>query len=84
NGNNKYKKSTIDTMANLFTLGIEGLFNYYANNGGLSTGRLGGVSSIRLDYKTDITVQLRRILTKRFILSSLSEAPMFRIRMSGR
>lgn len=58
NGNNKYKKSTIDTMANLFTLGIEGLFNYYANNGGLSTGRLGGVSSIRLDYKTDITVQL--------------------------
>ncbi|SEF78824.1 Transglutaminase-like superfamily protein [Eubacterium ruminantium] len=56
-GDNKYKKKTMEDMATIFTMGIEGLFNYYANTGGLSTGRLGGVSSIRLDYETDITVK---------------------------
>lgn len=56
-GNNKYKKDTMETVTNFFTLGIEGLFNYYANRGGLSTGRLGGVASVKLDYKTDITVE---------------------------
>ena len=56
-GNNKYKKATMETVTNLFTLGIQGIFNYYANRGGLSTGRLGGVSSIKLDYETDITVE---------------------------
>lgn len=54
---NEYKKATMETVTNLFTLGIEGIFNYYANRGGLSTGRLGGVASVRLDYKTDITVE---------------------------
>lgn len=56
-GQNKYKKATMETVTNLFTLGLEGIFNYYANRGGLSTGRLGGVASVRLDYKTDITVE---------------------------
>jgi transglutaminase-like putative cysteine protease len=56
-GNNKYKKESMDMVTNFFTLGIEGLFNFYANRGGLSTGRLGGVSSIKLDYKTDIRVE---------------------------
>lgn len=53
---NKYKTATMETAANLFTLGIGGLFNYYPNSGGLTGGRLGGVSSIRLDYNTDIIV----------------------------
>lgn len=56
-GNNKYKKASMEMVTNFFTLGIEGLFNFYANRGGLSTGRLGGVSSIKLDYETDIRVQ---------------------------
>ena len=56
-GNNKYKKASMEMVTNFFTLGLEGLFNFYANRGGLSTGRLGGVSSIKLDYETDIRVE---------------------------
>ncbi|WP_173472494.1 transglutaminase-like domain-containing protein [Eubacterium ruminantium] len=56
-GNNKYKQQAVDVAETLFTLGFMGLFNRYENNGGLSTGRLGGVSSIHLDYKTDIKIK---------------------------
>ncbi len=53
---NPYKEATREQMQNLITLGLAGLWNWYPNNGGLSTGALGGVSSIRLDYQTDINV----------------------------
>ena len=37
-------------------LGFFGFFNYYPNNGGLSTGELGGVSTINLDYQPDLNI----------------------------
>ena len=50
------KEASREMFQNFIMLGFMGLFNFYPNNGGLSTGELGGVSSIRLDYKTDLTV----------------------------
>ena len=52
----KEKEITRETFQNFIMLGIFGLFDYYPNNGGLSTGVLGGVSAIRLDYMTDLSV----------------------------
>ena len=50
------KEITRDMFQNFIMLGIFGLLDFYPNTGGLSTGKLGGVSSIRLDYMTDLTV----------------------------
>ena len=36
--------------------GLSGFFNRYHATGGLSNGRLGGISSIRPDYQTDLIV----------------------------
>ena len=52
----KEKEITRDTFQNFIMLGIFGLLDFYPNTGGLSTGKLGGVSSIRLDYMTDLTL----------------------------
>jgi|GEM_PF-92340 len=51
------KAASTDLMQNFIMNGIYGIINYYPNNGGLSTGELGGVSNITLDYETDLTVQ---------------------------
>ena len=53
---NEKKLASNEIVANVLTMGIFGLIDFYPNNGGLSTGELGGVSSIRLDYQTDLTV----------------------------
>ena len=55
---NPNKTASNEYVQNLMTLGIGGLFNFYSNTGGLASGKLGGVSSIRLDYNTDITVEI--------------------------
>ena len=36
--------------------GLQGFFNRYAAKGGISGGQLGGVSSVRPDYQTDLNV----------------------------
>lgn len=36
--------------------GLSGFFNRYEATGGISEGRLGGVSSVRPDYETDLTI----------------------------
>lgn len=36
--------------------GLSGFFNRYEATGGISEGKLGGVSSVRPDYETDLTV----------------------------
>lgn len=54
---NPKKEASNEYVQNLMTLGIGGLFNFYDNTGGLASGKLGGVSSIHLDYNTDVTIE---------------------------
>lgn len=67
-----WKQSTKDAMQNVAVLGIAGLFNFYDNTGGLTSGKLGGVSAVRLDYDTDlrvifVTQNENRFYLRRFI-----------------
>lgn len=63
-----WKKSTLDTVENLSALGIMGLFNFYSNTGGLTSGRLGGISAVRLDYETDLQMTFVPYNQERFYL----------------
>ncbi|MDE7232979.1 MAG: transglutaminase-like domain-containing protein [Lachnospiraceae bacterium] len=51
------KKRTMDTVENVSLSGLMGLFNFYPNTGGLTSGTLGGISSVRLDFETDLRVE---------------------------
>lgn len=62
------KQQTADTVENLSVVGIAGLFNFYDNVGGLTSGRLGGISSLRLDYETDLTLTFVPAEEERFYL----------------
>lgn len=55
-GSNALKEKSKPYVAILYTQGIYGLLNEYDNEGGLSTGELGGISSVTLDYETDFTM----------------------------
>lgn len=57
NNRSALKVQTMDTMENLYLLGVMGLINFYPTTGGLVNGRLGGVGSVRLDYETDLTLE---------------------------
>lgn len=66
------KLRTMDTMENFYLLGVMGLINFYPSTGGLESGRLGGVSSVRLDYEPDLNLTFvpytyDRIYLKSFI-----------------
>lgn len=50
------KRKSDEVVEIFITSGFGGFFNRYENVGGISSGRLGGVSSIRLDYKTNLEV----------------------------
>lgn len=50
------KAMTRDSVENFTMFGFMGLMNFYQNTGGLKSGRLGGVSSVRLDYNTDLEI----------------------------
>lgn len=50
------KSYSDDFVSNIMTAGIGAFFNKYDNTGGLSTGRLGGVNSVSLDYQPDLYV----------------------------
>lgn len=50
------KQDSDDFVETLITSGISGFFNRYDNKGGTSSGRLGGVNSIRLDYQPDLNL----------------------------
>ncbi len=46
-----------DEYVQIFTQnGLAGFFNRYEATGGISSGRLGGISSVRPDYETDLVV----------------------------
>lgn len=47
---------TSDSIGNFLLLGFSSFYNRYASTGGLSGGKLGGVSSVRPDYQTDLVV----------------------------
>lgn len=64
------KLRTMDSMENLYLLGVTGLFNFYQTTGGLRSGRLGGVNSVRLDYETDLTLEFVPYTYDRIYLKS--------------
>lgn len=62
------KQQTAETVENLSVAGIAGLFNFYDSVGGLTSGRLGGISTVRLDYETDLTVTFVPVAYERIYL----------------
>ncbi len=69
-----WKEETKGSFENLYKLGIWGLFNMYPNTGGLSSGILGGVNSVQLDYETDLKVTFVPYDTKRIYLRTFTGA----------
>lgn len=56
-GQSSALRKKADEYIKIFTQnGLAGFFNRYEASGGLSEGRLGGVSSVRPDYETDLIV----------------------------
>ena len=55
---NKVKDRTDEYVQTLAQGGIASLFNRYKATGGISHGRLGGISSVTPDYETDLIVRL--------------------------
>lgn len=53
---NKLWNDTSDVIGNFILLGFSSFFNLYPSTGGMSGGKLGGVSNVRPDYFTDLQV----------------------------
>lgn len=53
---NEIHKKTNEYVKIFVQTGFTGFLNSYASTGGLSGGRLGGVSQVRPDFQTDLTV----------------------------
>lgn len=53
---NRVKQLTDEYVALFVQSGLSGLLNRYDSTGGLAEGRLGGVSSVRPDFETDLQV----------------------------
>lgn len=51
-----FRESTKETMAGFLQFGIDGFRNRYRATGGVNGGKLGGISSVRPDYETDLVV----------------------------
>ncbi len=66
------KKRTMDTVENISLLGLMGLFNFYPNTGGMMNGTLGDVNSVRLDFETDLTVELTPYSEERIYLKNFT------------
>ena len=77
------KEETKGSFENLYKLGIWGLFNMYPNTGGLSSGILGGVNSVQLDYETDLKVTFVPYDTKRVYLRTFTGHSTFLLRTDG-
>lgn len=54
---NKYKDLTMAAMSTFLIDGWSGFYRQQNNIGGMMSGRLGDVSTVRLDYETDLIVQ---------------------------
>lgn len=55
---NKYKELTMAAMSTLLVDGWSGFYRTTDDTGGLNSGQLGAVSTVRLDYQTDLIVQV--------------------------
>ncbi len=55
---NKYKEFTMEIVSMILVEGRVGFFGSNGNSGGIDGGRLGTVSSVHLDYQTDLVVQV--------------------------
>ena len=53
---NNVKKATDEYVKIFVQNGMSGFFNRYESTGGMSNGQLGGVSSVRPDFETDLIV----------------------------
>lgn len=53
---NNVKKATDEYVKIFVQSGMSGFFNRYESTGGMSNGQLGGVSSVRPDFETDLIV----------------------------
>ncbi len=51
------REQTSETIGNFLLLGFSGLYNHYAAAGGMSGGKLGGISNVRPDYQADLIVR---------------------------
>jgi hypothetical protein len=54
---NKYKELSAAAMSTLITDGFRGFSRYSNDTGGLDSGKLGDVSSVRIDGQTDLVIQ---------------------------
>lgn len=52
----KLRERTQELVGNFILLGFEGMYNHYQATGGMSGGKLGGVSNVRPDYRPDLLV----------------------------
>ncbi|MCM1158666.1 MAG: transglutaminase-like domain-containing protein [Bacteroidales bacterium] len=52
----RLREETSDAIGNFVLLGFAGLYNHYASTGGMSGGKLGGISNVRPDYQPDLIV----------------------------
>lgn len=50
------REYTSETIGNFVLLGFAGLFNRYNSTGGMSAGKLGGISNVTPDYQADLIV----------------------------
>ena len=54
---NKYKEVTMAAVGVFLTDGWAGFFRFGQDKGGMNSGKLGAVSSIKLDYQTDLMIR---------------------------
>lgn len=55
---NKYKRLTMAAVSTVLMDGLSGFFKMSEDVGGLESGKLGDVSTVRLDYQTDLLIQI--------------------------
>lgn len=69
---NQYKKLTMTAVSTILMDGLSGFFKMSEDVGGLESGKLGQVSTIRLDYETDLVVQIAPYSTDRLYLKGFT------------
>lgn len=69
---NKYKELTMAATSTILMDGLSGFFKMSEDVGGLESGVLGQVSTIRLDYETDLVVQFTPYNTERIYLKGFT------------